>query len=158
MYSNLPFKYALWTRVVGAHLVGRCVLYSYRFLDILIRWIVTGNGWNLRRPAWPKPSYVKSLQSWASWTCRASGRWGGSMKWVKAPSGKSGTIGRTYCNGSFVARAYRTFVEFDSDTGFKGFEALHNIVLDIDDQLICSNVQTEARQLYDEMRWSFEMF
>ena len=41
-YSNLPLKYALWTRVIGAHLVGRCVLYSYHFLDLLIEWIATG--------------------------------------------------------------------------------------------------------------------
>ena len=44
-----------------------------------------------------------------------------------------------------------TFVEFESATDFKGFEALHNIVLDIDDQLLCSNVQTEAGQMYDEL-------
>ena len=30
-YSNLPLKYTLWTRAIGVHLVGRCVLYSYRF-------------------------------------------------------------------------------------------------------------------------------
>ena len=30
-----------------------------------------------------------------------------------------------------------TFVDFESGIGFKGFEALHNIVLDIDDW--CSN-------------------
>ena len=35
-----------------------------------------------------------------------------------------------------------TFVEFKSATDFKVFEALHNIVLDIDDQLLCSDVQT----------------
>ena len=35
-----------------------------------------------------------------------------------------------------------TFIEFESATDFKGFETLHNIVLDIDDQLLCSNVQT----------------
>ena len=42
--------------------------------------------------------------------------------------------------------------------GNKGCEALHNIVLDIDDQLLCSNVQTQAGQMYDELWWSFEMF
>ena len=44
-----------------------------------------------------------------------------------------------------------TFVESKSATNFEGFEALHNIVLDTDNQLLCSNVQTEARQTYDEM-------
>ena len=28
-YSVLPLKYTLWTRAVGAHLVGKYVLYSY---------------------------------------------------------------------------------------------------------------------------------
>ena len=32
LYNNLPLQYALWTGIVGAHLVGRCVLYSYCFL------------------------------------------------------------------------------------------------------------------------------
>ena len=45
------------------------------------------NGWNLRQHAWPKSNDVKSYQSWASWTCRASGRWDGSMKSLKASSG-----------------------------------------------------------------------
>ena len=37
-----------------------------------------------------------------------------------------------------------TFVEYESATDFKGFEALHNSVLGIDDQLLCFDVQTEA--------------
>jgi hypothetical protein len=41
---------------------------------------------------------------------------------------------------------------------FKGVEALHNIVINIDDQLLCSNVQTEVRQMYDELRRLFETF
>ena len=52
----------------------------------------------------------------------------------------------------------KTFVEFESATDFKGFEALHNIVLDIDDQSLCSDVQTEIVQMYDELRRLFEMF
>jgi hypothetical protein len=44
-----------------------------------------------------------------------------------------------------------TFVESESVTDFKGFEALHSIVLDIDDQLLCFDVQTEARHMYDEL-------
>ena len=73
-YSSLPLKYAVWTRAVGAHLVARCVLYSYHFLDPLVQWIATGNGWNLRQPARPKPNNVKLLQSWASRTRQASRR------------------------------------------------------------------------------------
>ena len=45
-----------------------------------------------------------------------------------------------------------TFVEFESATDFKGFEALHNTILDIDDHLLCSDVQTERGQIYDEQR------
>ena len=41
-------------------------------------------------------------------------------------------------------RPIETFVEYENAIGFKGFEALHNIVLDVDDQLLHSGVQTEA--------------
>ena len=51
-----------------------------------------------------------------------------------------------------------TLVEFERATDFKGFEALHNTVLDIDDQLLCYDVQMEAKQMYDELRQSFETF
>ena len=43
---------------------------------------------------------------------------------------------RTYYN---EIQLIKTFIESESATDFKGFEALHNIVLDIDDQLLCSN-------------------
>ena len=42
--------------------------------------------------------------------------------------------------------------EFEIATNFKGFKALHNTVLDINDQLLCSNVQMEVGQMYDELR------
>ena len=51
-----------------------------------------------------------------------------------------------------------TFAQFESATNFKGFEALHNIVLDINDQLRCSDVQKEVAHMYDELQRSFEMF
>ena len=54
------------------------------------------------------------------------------MKSVKAPSGKSGTIGRTNCNEN---HPIETFAEFDP---------------------FASDVQTEAEQMYDELRQSFE--
>ena len=37
-----------------------------------------------------------------------------------------------------------TLVESKSATHFKNFEALHNIILDINDQLLCSDAQTEV--------------
>ena len=66
------------------------------------------------------------------------------MKSVTTPSEKFGTIG--------------TFVESNSATDFIGFEALHNNVLDIDDQLLCSNVQTEVEKMYVELQRSFKAF
>ena len=40
----------------------------------------------------------------------------------------------------------------------KAFEALHNIALDIDDQLLCFDVQTEAGHMYYELQRLFETF
>ena len=57
-------------------------------------------------------------------------RGGRSTKSMKASSGKFGTIGRTHCN---EIQPVETFVESESATDLKGFEALHNTVLDIDD-------------------------
>ena len=77
------------------------------------------------------------------------------MKSMKVPSGKSGAIGRTYCN---EIQPIETSAESKSATDFKSFEALHNIVLNIDDQLLCSDVQTEVGEMYDELRRWFETF
>ena len=51
-----------------------------------------------------------------------------------------------------------TFAELKSVADFKGFEALRNIVLDVDDQLLCFDVQTKAGHMYDELRRLFETF
>ena len=51
-----------------------------------------------------------------------------------------------------------TFVEFEIVVDFKDFEALHITVLDIDNQLLCSDVQTKVGQIYDELQWLFETF
>ena len=75
-------------------------------------------------------------------------------RWRHHPK-SMGQIGRTYCN---EIQLIETFVESDSATDFKGFEALHNNVVNIDDQLLCSNVQTEVEQMYDELRRFFETF
>ena len=66
-------------------------------------------------------------------------------------------LGREY-EVSEGIQPIETFAESESATNFKGFEALHNIVLDINDQLLCSDVQTEAEQMYDELQQSFETF
>ena len=52
----------------------------------------------------------------------------------------------------------KTFGESESATDFKGFEALHINVLDIKDQLLYFDVQMEVEHMYDELRWSLEMF
>ena len=49
-------------------------------------------------------------------------------------------------------------VEPKSVTNFKGFEAPQSIVLDINNQLLCSDVRTEVGQLYDELQRTFETF
>ena len=51
-----------------------------------------------------------------------------------------------------------TIVETKNAIDFKGFEALHITILDINDRLLCSNVQTEARHMYDKLRRSFATF
>ena len=48
--------------------------------------------------------------------------------------------------------------EYESAIDFKGFEALRSIILGIDNQWLRSNVQAEAKQIYDELRQSFETF
>ena len=70
------------------------------------------------------------------------------MKSVKVPSGKSGTMGRTYYN---KIQPIETFAESESATDFKGFGALHSTILDVNNQLLCSDVQSEVGQMYDEL-------
>ena len=48
----------------------------------------------------------------------------------------------------------KTFAEYGSATDFKGFEALHATVLDLDDHLLCSDVQTEVGHTYNELQRS----
>ena len=59
---------------------------------------------------------------------------------------------------STKAQRCEFIVESESATHFKGIEALQRTVLCIDDQLLCSHVQTEAEQMYDKLRQSFETF
>ena len=49
------------------------------------------------------------------------------------------------------AQRCEIIVGTESATDFKGIEALPRIVLDINDQLLCSDVQTEVEQMYDEL-------
>ena len=77
---------------------------------------------------------------------------------MKPPSRKSGTNRRTATN-HLLQEPTETFIEFESATHFKGFEPLHDIVLDIDDQLLCFDVQTKAvKHMYDDLRRSIETF
>ena len=119
----------------------------------------------MKQPAWLKPNDVESLKGEQTecveqvgnvWWCKqqkilcfyAGGRWwsfGNDVNWR-----------RTIINDNI--QRIVTFVEYESVTDFKDFKALHNIVLDIDNQLLCSDIQTEAGQMYDELWRSFEMF
>ena len=52
----------------------------------------------------------------------------------------------------------KTFAETKSVADFKGFEALRNNVLDIDNQFLCFDIQTKVGHMYDELRRLFETF
>ncbi len=41
---------------------------------------------------------------------------------------------------------------------FKGFESLYKQVVDIEDQLLCSEVQEEVEETFDDLRKLFELF
>jgi dihydroorotate dehydrogenase len=49
-------------------------------------------------------------------------------------------------------------VESQDRVEFHGFESLYKQILDIEDQLLCSNVQTEAEKAFDDLKKSFEEF
>ncbi len=49
-------------------------------------------------------------------------------------------------------------VESHDRVEFHGFESLYKQILDIEDQLLCSNVQTEAEKTFDDLKKSFEEF
>jgi hypothetical protein len=41
---------------------------------------------------------------------------------------------------------------------FQGFNSLYKQVLDIEDQLLCLEVQTKAEETFDDLKKSFESF
>ena len=49
-------------------------------------------------------------------------------------------------------QAMETFVASESATNFKGFGALHSIVLNINNGMLCFDVQTQVGQMYDELQ------
>jgi hypothetical protein len=49
-------------------------------------------------------------------------------------------------------------VESQDRVEFHGFEYLYKQIIDIEDQLLCSNVQTEAKEGFDDLKKSFEEF
>jgi hypothetical protein len=49
-------------------------------------------------------------------------------------------------------------VESQDKVEFHGFESLYKQILDIEDRLLCSNVQTEAEEAFDNLKKSFEEF
>jgi hypothetical protein len=78
---------------------------------------------------------------------------GGSMKSMKAPSGKSRTI-----NWENILQRNPTYLHLKVLPTSKALKLSHNTLLDINEQLFCSDVQTEAGWMYDELRQSFETF
>jgi len=49
-------------------------------------------------------------------------------------------------------------VESQDRVEFHGFESLYKQILEIEDQLLCSNVQTEVEEAFDNLKKSFEEF
>ncbi len=49
-------------------------------------------------------------------------------------------------------------VESQDKVEFHGFESLYKQILDIEDELFCSNVQTEVEEAFDDLKKSFEEF
>jgi hypothetical protein len=49
-------------------------------------------------------------------------------------------------------------VESQDRVEFHGFESLYKQILDIEDQLLCFNVQTKAEETFDDLKKSFEEF
>ena len=115
----------------------------------------------MRQPTWPKSNDVRSLQSEQvkHATQAGNGQWHKQQRklWCYA-------WGRWWSSENDVndeIELPEKFVESKSVTNFKDFEALHIIVLDMDDQLLCSDVQMEVGKMFDEYHelWlSFEMF
>jgi uncharacterized protein YigE (DUF2233 family) len=50
------------------------------------------------------------------------------------------------------------FVESQDRVEFHGFESLYKQILDIEDHLLCSNVQIEAEEAFNNLKKSFEEF
>ena len=96
-----------------------------------------------------KPNNVKSLQSWGSWIRRASGQRlitqiaKNILLLIMLEDGDK-ILKTMWIEEELpiddVIQPIKTSVEYESATDFKGFEALHNIVLNINDQLLCSDV------------------
>ncbi len=49
-------------------------------------------------------------------------------------------------------------VESQDRVEFHGFESLYKQILDIEDQLLCSNVQTKVEEAFNDLKKSFEEF
>jgi hypothetical protein len=52
----------------------------------------------------------------------------------------------------------KQIVESHDRVEFHGFESLYKQILDIEDQLLYSNVQIEAKEVFDDLKTSFEEF
>jgi hypothetical protein len=49
-------------------------------------------------------------------------------------------------------------VGLENEIIFQGFNSLYKQVLDIEDQLLCLEVQTKAEETFDDLKKSFESF
>ena len=143
LYSNLPLKYALWTGAVGTHLAGRCALYSYCFSrpsDLM-----NHNGKRMKLGATrlteaQQCEIIAKLSEQAEWAEQAGAGAGVWSQWRCHPESYGNDANwrttyrwrnPTYRDICWIWKCYRLQRLWSST------------IVDIDDQLLCSDVQTE---------------
>jgi len=67
-------------------------------------------------------------------------------------------INETWLDEDSDVNQLEQIVESQDRVEFHGFESLYKQILDIEDQLLCSNVQTEVEETFDDLKKLFEKF
>lgn len=137
--------------------LSRCILYWYSFLDLLLQWIPTGNGWTWGNLfAWsPKMSDFLNMNDrnnkriccyarGCCWSSSINANWRKTTYQWRNPTNRD----------KFAFK----FAKSESATRMQRLRSSTQPILHINNQLLCSNVETEVGQIYDAMRRSFEMF
>jgi len=67
-------------------------------------------------------------------------------------------INETWLDEDSDVNQLEQIVESQDRVEFHGFESLYKQILNIEDQLLCSNVQTEVEETFDDLKKLFEKF